>query len=136
MSHSMTLQQVAQACSDAGNRLPLPAGGANNCAFTEPWQAQAFAMTLVLHARGAFSWTRWATALACEIAAARSAGQNDDGTGYYQHWLNALEKIVIEQAIGTTRELHDLEHAWEAAAARTPHGQSIVLTASDGVQTV
>jgi len=96
VSHSMTLQQVAQACSDAGNRLPLPAGGANNCAFTEPWQAQAFAMTLVLHARGAFSWTRWATALACEIAAARSAGQNDDGTGYYKRL--SLSKLSAQLA--------------------------------------
>ena len=29
-------------------------------AFEEPWQAQAFALTLDLHGRGAFTWTEWA----------------------------------------------------------------------------
>ena len=32
--------------------------------FREPWEAQAFAMALALHARGLFSWTEWAAALA------------------------------------------------------------------------
>jgi len=132
----MTLEQIEQACAEAGNRLPLPTGAASSRAFTQPWQAQAFAMTLLLHERGDFSWTQWADALASEIAAARSAGQTDDGTDYYQHWLNALEKIVVEHGIGTTRQLHELEHAWEAAAARTPHGQPIKLSPSDGTRAI
>ena len=35
--------------------------------FAEPWQAQAFAMTLQLHQRGLFSWPEWAAALAAQI---------------------------------------------------------------------
>ena len=31
--------------------------------------------------------------------------------------------------LGTADQIHDLEHAWEDAAARTPHGQPIVLEA-------
>ena len=30
--------------------------------FNSPWEAQAFAMTLSLHAAGAFTWREWADA--------------------------------------------------------------------------
>ena len=45
--------------------------------FREPWEAQAFAMALALHARGLFSWNEWAAALADEIgrAQAQAAGR-------------------------------------------------------------
>ena len=45
--------------------------------FSEPWQAQAFAMTLALHRRGLFTWPEWAEALAAQIAAAQAAGDAD-----------------------------------------------------------
>ena len=51
----------------------------------------------------------------------------DDGSRYYTHWLNALEQLVIARQIGSADQIHALEHAWEDAAARTPHGQPIVL---------
>jgi hypothetical protein len=38
-----------------------------------------------------------------------------------------LETLVLNKQLGTADQIHDLEHAWEAAAARTPHGQPIVL---------
>jgi len=34
--------------------------------FREPWEAQAFAMTLALHERGLFTWPEWAAALAAD----------------------------------------------------------------------
>jgi hypothetical protein len=34
---------------------------------------------------------------------------------------------VLAKQWGTAEQIHDLEHAWEDAAARTPHGQPIVL---------
>lgn len=98
--------------------------------FTEPWQAHAFALTVQLHERGLFAWHEWAAALATEIARAQAAGDPDDGSHYYRHWLNALERLVVAKRIGTTQQLHELEHAWAAAAARTPHGQPIALDAA------
>ena len=95
--------------------------------FAEPWQAHAFALTVQLHKRGLFEWNEWAAALPGEIEAARANGDPDNGNTYYRHWLNALERIVIDKQIGTSEQLHELEHAWEAAAKRTPHGQPIVL---------
>ena len=95
--------------------------------FNAPWQAQAFAMTLALHERGLFSWPEWAAALASAIQRARQAGDPDTGESYYAHWLDALEGIVIARGLADARQLHALEHASQAAAARTPHGQPIVL---------
>src|ERR1700739_1397152 len=71
----------------------------------EPWEAQAFAMTLALHERGLFSWPEWAEALAAQIAAAQAAGDADLGDTYYRHWLTALEKIVAAKGASSPQEL-------------------------------
>src|SRR5260221_5327164 len=57
----------------------LPRAGAEPV-FKAPWEAQAFAMTLSLHARGVFTWSEWAGALARELAAAAARGAPDDGS--------------------------------------------------------
>src|SRR3990172_3856085 len=67
--------------------------------FNAPWEAQAFAMALTLHTRGVFTWREWAASLAAELAAAAARGEPDDGTHYYEHWLAALEKLVIAKNI-------------------------------------
>jgi len=132
MNHKRTLDQIASACAaDGGRHLPLPAASAQSGTFDEPWQAHAFGLTLLLHQRGVFTWPRWADALACEIQRAQSRGEVDDGSTYYQHWLQTLEHFVIQEKLGTPDQIHALEHAWEAAAARTPHGQPIQLSPSD-----
>ena len=59
--------------------------------FNEPWEAQAFAMAVALHAKGLFSWREWAEALSREIKAAELSPCHDAGTAYYTHWLAALE---------------------------------------------
>ena len=80
-----------------------------------------------LHERGVFTWKEWATNLAAEITRAQAAGDPDTGDPYYQHWLNALERLVVEKGVATAKALHDTAHAWEVAARATPHGQPIVL---------
>jgi nitrile hydratase accessory protein len=122
----LTLDDIASQCAGG---LPMPTMN-ESFVFAEPWQAQAFAMTLQLHEKGVFTWSEWAAALTHEIQQAQSLGGKDDGRNYYHHWLNALEQMVIDRHLGTPDQIHDLEHAWEAAAARTPHGQPIVLDTS------
>jgi nitrile hydratase accessory protein len=99
--------------------------------FREPWEAQAFAMTLALHERGLFTWPEWAAALATEIKRAQGAGDPDTGETYYAHWLAALEKLVAEKGVTTSEALHRTRDAWDHACDRTPHGQPIVLMAAD-----
>jgi nitrile hydratase accessory protein len=99
--------------------------------FREPWEAQAFAMALTLHARGLFSWSEWAAALAAEIKHAQGAGDPDTGETYYRHWLAALERLVAEKGIASTEMLRRYYQAWDHAADRTPHGEPIELRADD-----
>ncbi|WP_354375251.1 nitrile hydratase accessory protein [Variovorax paradoxus] len=99
--------------------------------FCEPWEAQAFAMTLALHERGLFSWVEWAEALAAQIAAAQAAGDPDAGDTYYRHWLAALEGLVARKGASSGDELARYRHAWDHAADRTPHGQPIELRRED-----
>jgi nitrile hydratase accessory protein len=93
--------------------------------FREPWEAQAFAMALALHARGLFTWTEWAQALATEIKRAQGSGDADTGETYYRHWLATLEKLVAAKGVATSETLHRYRDAWDRAADRTPHGSPI-----------
>lgn len=108
--------------------LPQDADGP---VFNAPWEAQAFAMTLMLHQRGLFTWPEWAQALARQVAAAQAAGDPDLGDTYYRHWLAALEAIVAEKGAASTADLLRYQQAWDRAADRTPHGRPIELTAQD-----
>ena len=99
--------------------------------FREPWEAQAFAMTLVLHQRGLFSWSEWAAALAAQIREAQAAGDADQGDTYYHHWLAALEALVTARGASSPEELSRYRRAWAHAADRTPHGQPIDLERTD-----
>ena len=109
----------------------LPTGDDTQPVFAEPWQAQAFAMTLQLHQRGLFSWPEWAEALSLQIRRAQQAGDADLGDTYYHHWLAALESLVAAKGAAQDGELARCARAWDNAADRTPHGQPIVLQPSD-----
>lgn len=104
--------------------LPRDAAGP---VFKAPWEAQAFAMTVSLHAAGVFSWREWADALAAELAAAAARGAPDDGSRYYEHWLAALEKLAAEKRIVPQQELEQRASDWDAAARATPHGKPVEL---------
>jgi nitrile hydratase accessory protein len=99
--------------------------------FREPWEAQAFAMTLALYERGLFTWAEWAATLAQEIKRAQAGGDPDSGETYYQHWLNALERLVAAKGVTDAATLKRYHDAWDRACDRTPHGQPIELRGSD-----
>jgi nitrile hydratase accessory protein len=112
--------------ADLGALAALPRDGAEPV-FKAPWEAQAFAMTLSLHARGAFTWSEWAGALAAELAAAAARGAPDDGSHYYEHWLAAMEKLVAGKELVSQRDLERRVDEWDAAARSTPHGKPVEL---------
>ena len=119
------------AAARATSALPDIPCDAEGPVFREPWEAQAFAMALVLHERGVFTWKEWAEALGAEIKRAQAAGDPDTGETYYLHWLATLERLVAAKGVATSDLLHRTRDAWDHAADRTPHGQPIVLTADD-----
>jgi len=119
---------AARRATQAVPSIPCDAEGP---VFREPWEAQAFAMTLALYDRGLFAWPEWAAILGDEIKKAQAAGDPDTGETYYQHWLNALERIVAEKAVTDAATLRRYHDAWDHAADRTPHGTPIELKPED-----
>jgi nitrile hydratase accessory protein len=99
--------------------------------FREPWEAQAFAMTLALQEGGLFTKEEWSAALGVEIKRAQAAGDPDTGETYYRHWLAALERLIAEKGVANAETLHRYYDAWDHAADRTPHGQPVELTPED-----
>lgn len=95
--------------------------------FAEPWQGQVFAMAVLLHERGLFSWTEWAATLSEVIRAAQLQGDPDRGDTYYEHWCTALERLLREKGVAEPLALASLRQAWRIAAETTPHGQPIQL---------
>jgi nitrile hydratase accessory protein len=122
---------MADAVELATQHVPDIPRDAEGPVFREPWEAQAFAMTLALYDRGLFTWPEWAETLGAEIKRAQAAGDPDTGETYYHHWLAALERIIATKEIATLETLYRVKHAWEHACERTPHGKPIVLRDAD-----
>lgn len=127
----MTSIDQAAASRAAAAAVPSIPCDAEGPVFREPWEAQAFAMALALHARGVFTWPEWAATLSAEIKRAQQAGDPDTGETYYRHWLNALERLVTEKGLADARTLARYYDAWDHAADRTPHGAPIELRPDD-----
>jgi nitrile hydratase accessory protein len=121
----------SRAALDATNAVTGIPRDADGPVFREPWEAQAFAMAVTLHARGLFTWKEWAAALADEIKIAQASGDPDTGETYYRHWLATLEKLISAKGVTTTDTLHRYRDAWDHAADRTPHGSPIELRPDD-----
>ena len=98
--------------------------------FDEPWQAEALALAAALQQAGRFSAAEWTAALAAAIARAQAAGDPDDGSTYYAHVLDALERLVFEKSLSTRDLLAARKEAWRAAFANTPHGKPVRLDQS------
>lgn len=105
-------------------RLPLDDGGP---VFAEPWQATAFALAVRLSAEGHFTWKEWAATLADELKLAAERGEPDDGSRYYQHWLAALERLVVAKRLSDPATLLARKEAWAEAYRHTPHGKPVEL---------
>ncbi len=84
--------------------------------FTEPWQARAFAVVVKLCQDGHTEWDDFQRRLIAEIGAADAAG--DDATGYYEHWLAACERLLVERGLAAPGDLARRKAA--AAASRPP----------------
>ncbi len=101
-------------------RLPRDADGP---VFAEPWQAQAFALTLKLHEAGRFTWSEWAETLGAELA----TDPSDDGSRYYDHWVAALEALAVRHGMTEPAALRARKAAWVRAYRETPHGKAVEL---------
>ena len=69
--------------------------------FQAPWEGRAFGLAVSLYDSGRYPWTDFAGRLVTEIAA-----DEDASTGrYYEHWLAAFERLMLDQGLLSEQEL-------------------------------
>jgi nitrile hydratase accessory protein len=66
--------------------------------FEAPWQGRAFAMALAVVERLGLPWTEFQRCLIAEIAAR-------PGAPYWECWLAALERLVVEREVVSAGDL-------------------------------
>jgi len=86
-------------------KLPLLPRDDDGPVFEEPWQAQAFAVVVELIDAGLITRKEWASRLGAMLKAAEDRGEYDTGLRYYDHWLAALESLVVDKGIAGLDEL-------------------------------
>lgn len=102
----------------------LPQSADGDPVFAEPWQAQAFAMTVHLFDRGVFTWEAWAQALSAELHKPVRAA---DGSDYFEAWVAALSGLLTSKGVADEGTMLALQESWKRAAEATPHGVAIRL---------
>ena len=98
-----------------------------NTVFSEPWEAQAFAIVVTLSDSGYFTWEEWSNTLAETISRAGADGGPSDGSDYYVNWVSALEQILKHKNLANALSLASLKAEWEQAYKLTPHGKPVFL---------
>ena len=117
--HGRVILSLADLIAHSGG---LPGG--SEPVFSEPWEAQAFALAVALNEKGLFSWSEWAEALSAEL---KSPDARDDASDYYTHWMTALEKLITAKGVADQDQVDAVSQAWQRAALATPHGSPILL---------
>lgn len=105
-------------------RLPIDD---DDIKFNEPWQAQAFSLTVELHKAGHFSWPDWVRIFSDEIKAVPASASESAGDAYYRQWAVALEKMVASCGLATNAEIRRRTEEWRQAYLNTPHGHPVEL---------
>lgn len=82
-----------------------------------PWEANAFALVVHLHARGHFEWREWVQALSTAIAVDHT---RVSATSYYRLWLAAAEQRVTVRGLLDADQRSALQQTLHAAQA-DPH---------------
>lgn len=70
--------------------------------FQAPWEGRAFGAAVALYDAGRFDWREFADRLIAEIA---SEGDQGGPETYYERWLAALERLLLERGLISAPEL-------------------------------
>ena len=74
--------------------------------FNEPWESRIFGAAVALCERGLFEWDEFRERLISEISSADSRGE---ASTYYERFLAALERLLVDKGICVTEEIN--QHA-------------------------
>jgi len=74
--------------------------------FQAPWEGRAFGLAVALGDAEHFLWEAFRTRLIAAIAASDRRPQGER-RAYYESWLGALQKCLVERGILTAAEIED-----------------------------
>jgi nitrile hydratase accessory protein len=70
--------------------------------FEAPWEGRVFGLAVALNDRRVYNWDDFRARLIDEIAAADACGAE---SSYYERWLTAFEKLLVDRGLVTSAEL-------------------------------
>jgi nitrile hydratase accessory protein len=75
--------------------------------FNEPWESRIFGAAVALCERGLFEWDEFRERLISEIASAdaQAADAEHPPATYYEHFLSALERLLLDKGICASTEI-------------------------------
>jgi nitrile hydratase accessory protein len=87
--------------------------------FNAPWESRAFGMAAALYEQGRYQrWDEFRERLIAEIAAwERHHQEHDEPWHYYERWLAALERLLVEKGLLSQEEI-EVRTAEVASGAR------------------
>jgi nitrile hydratase accessory protein len=86
--------------------------------FEEPWQSRAFGMVVSLHRQGFYPWDDFKERLIEEIASADCKGPSATAPTYYEHFLAAFWRLLVEKGILSEGEMEARKAEFESGAKR------------------
>lgn len=87
------------------NAMPLPRDN-GELIFHSSWESRVFAMAVLLCEKDAYTWRTFNKHFAmCIGEAERHHPDKEAVSAYYHHWIQALEKVLLEKAILVEEQL-------------------------------
>ena len=74
--------------------------------FQAPWEGRAFGLAVALGDAERFPWEAFRTRLIAAIAASDRRPQGER-RAYYESWLGALQRLLVDRGILTAAEIED-----------------------------
>lgn len=92
--------------------------------FDSPAQARAFGLVVALSREGAFEWNAFRDELIDRIAGDDGSLETETEQSYYDHWLEAIERLLDENGYVSPAELE--ERAREFASGERDASEFVV----------
>ena len=74
--------------------------------FSREWEGRVFGVALALSKQGHFEWAEFRQQLIASIAEwEEEHGKDDPSWDYYQRWLLALERVLVDRNLVSTHEI-------------------------------
>ena len=108
--------RTVEAIASGGGPAALPRRN-GELIFEAPWESRAFGLAVALHDAGKMDFEIFRERLIAEIASDSREHWADAGEGgYYEHWLDALQDVLLDCGLVSAGELAEraaeIAHDW------------------------